>query len=1363
MDFKERFKLEFLHPGYEYRIKDELRARTQGDGESLREYVRCMQDLYERAEPAAPEAEKVFRVVRQCHPRFQPYLRSRRFSDFDDLAKEATAIQASLVATESYQPPPPKEACLEPSCACIPQAPSGLDQPRSHWKRATQRARKAALFAGRCGATVGSSCSADSPQRRGATVASCRSADSPQRCGATVGSCCSADSPQRRGATVGDGFQAPTHLSGAAPSWERPFGRNDQRQVPHSRETFSNHRKSICADISKEVVPKSPESSNKERRQAAFHQAVYSSSASSEAPPRPDTGQPTGASDNALVFWSSYHPAARCAHPLAQPIEIRHSKLQRDSLHRGRQQCTNPQMQQCKDPLPPWRPKRPSKARRGRRVQEQSQKSTPTVFEHAAPCMNDMEGGNLLQKAHEEPPASNNQRMVSCWPMALGGQAASVDNAPFITVKVAGLIIPALLDTGATVSVFGDTVGEWCSPRKIKFRHVSTSIRTASDQVVPITAAARLTVIVDGRKHRQRFLYLPGLSCPAILGRDFMARTGLVLDVKAGNYHYGPGTPLNSFAAGPSESLSGLLTAETTAGNVETGLRTILMSFAGPPKEQSRLAAVLQPFTAMFTEAPGTVKILEHHIETGDARPLRFNPRPLSVHKQPQLDGALQEMTVLERMQNAGLTVNPRKVQLAASRIELLGFVVDQGSVRPNEEKLKAILQLPKPENVKSLQRFLGMVGFYRHFIPNCADLARPLHQLLRKGAKWSWTASEEQAFQALSTAIADTTSLRLPDLNRPFVVQTDASEYGIGAVLLQEHSGELYPLAFASRTLSAAEQNYSVTEKECLAIVFALKKFNMYLDGADFTIQTDHQALSWLSRLQNPAGRLARWALNLQKYHYKVEYKKGTSNKAADALSRAPLPAPQQPEPQVFAVTTPAEAWGTLVSRQKMLEAQQADEQCKRIRESITAAENDDTTAARAPDYDCYVQSQDGLLLRYIPSADTDSGEYPFRVFVPKRLRRSFLEYYHDTTLAGHSDGQKTYEKLCRVVTWPCMRKEVMKYARTCPVCQSVKPRGGKPPGLMKSVESRFPWQIAACDVMGPYPRSVKGNRYLLVVTDHFSKWVELYALRKLDSKLIWDKLLDTFTRFGFPEQLITDNATYFTSKNFVDTCSVLGVVHKKTTPYHPQANITERVNRNLKMMLVAFTERHKDWDARLSEMAFATRTTVNRSTGFTPAALLFGRDLCFPVEHSFSDQVEVRPRTYVKYAQDLCSSLNETIQEARQHLDLARLEHSRQYDKGRRRVEFSVGDLVLRRTHPLSDAAKGFAASLADRWEGPYEDALPAERYSNMARAGRPSIPLEKSSSTAAPALLGQLGSCPVLGEGECRDAAPTSARAR
>lgn len=433
------------------------------------------------------------------------------------------------------------------------------------------------------------------------------------------------------------------------------------------------------------------------------------------------------------------------------------------------------------------------------------------------------------------------------------------------------------------------------------------------------------------------------------------------------------------------------------------------------------------------------------------------------------------------------------------------------------------------------------------------------------------------------------------------------------------------------------------------------------------------------------------------------VGVKLGSTNLAADALSRATLDADVTQVKEV-AVATPLQAttdsrWGTLITRDELREAQQDDSLCQQITESLEPAAPVDER------YDSYCLSEDGFLLRYIPKVDDDSEESPFRVVVPRKLRKRFIKYFHDSTLGGHNSGCKTFTKLSRVATWSGVRGDCLKYAKSCTACQKAKPRGGKPPRLLQSVKSQYPWQIAACDVMGPFPRSPRGNQYLLVVTDHFSKWVELFPLRKLTSQKVWDCLLETFTMFGFPAQLVTDNASYFTSKVFVDTCKALGIVHKPTSPYNPQANITERVNRNLKMALITNTQRHKDWDVKLKEIAFATRTTVNRSTGFTPAYLNFGRDVAFPLDNQLvSVSQEAGRRSFAKFAQDTRTRLSEAVREARENLDVARLQQATQYNRGRRNLQFEVGDVVLKRTHPLSDAAKGFAASLAQRWDGPY-----------------------------------------------------------
>lgn len=1129
--------------------------------------------------------------------------------------------------------------------------------------------------------------------------------------------------------------------------------------------------------------------------------------------------------------------------------------------------------------------------------------------------------------------------------------------------------------------------------RSVRLRECRAVFSLASG-VVRAGGAARLTVRWDGRMRRCRFIHLPGLSVPVILGRDFLRKSRITIDIANGGYRAGPVAPLVPFVSPPAAALACAGEASPSCGVLRTGespgapqgcsaafrlkneaarkdaFHPLIADVVGwDRKEKARISDILFRFAELFTDLPGCTDLVRHTIETGNALPLKCYPRPTSLAKRRAIDGALDELLatnvvrrsdspwaspvvpvekkdgsfrlcvdyrrlnaltrkdayplptiesivgnlgsaryftildaskgylqvemdredqaktaftchrglfeftrmpfglcnapatfqrlmdrvlgdsrwshamcylddiviysrsleehashledVLGRLKAAGITLNPAKAQIARTQVQLLGFTLGGGSIEPNAEKLQAILDFPTPTEVRGLRRFLGMANFYRSFIPSCARLQAPLSRLLGKSVEWHWGPEQEHAFRSLSRAIAETAQLRLPDLNREFVVQTDASDLGLGAVLLQEYDGVLHPLAFASRSLLPAEKNYSVTERECLAIVFALRKFDVYLDGTKFVVQTDHSALTWLMRLREPSGRLARWALLIQHYDFSVQYRKGSSNVVADALSRAPLSLPasaerdvspdnageqaaaaepdvgpprtaarentvgassppvasvagssaveasasRAPKGKLVCVTPRAEkgeraavalcaeagpsrgdasdarapkgpprtgqaqattpeiqacAWtpfGIIFSREELIQAQQDDPFCRDILGRLREAERRDVagfaTGAEGPEPACiagspedtYLLDKDELVLKYV--ATDDESVNPFKVVIPKRLRCALLRYAHDEPLAGHLSGSKVFSKISRTVTWPGMRRDIFRYCRSCHACQSVKARGGRPPGLMKPIDSQRPWQIAACDLMGPFPRSKHGYQHLLVVVDHFTKWVELFPLRKVTARAVLDKLMEVFTRFGFPERLITDNASYFTARIFRETCSSLRIEHRPTSPYHPQSNLTERFNRSVKTMLRAFAASQKDWADHLNELAFAIRTAESRSTGFSPAFLTFGRHLANPLTIVTQRQEadESAHPDHSSYASQLCARLHLAFDKARKSLGVARAQQKAQYDKSHRNVCYQAGDFVLKRNHALSDASKGFSAALAPKWVGPYQ----------------------------------------------------------
>lgn len=242
---------------------------------------------------------------------------------------------------------------------------------------------------------------------------------------------------------------------------------------------------------------------------------------------------------------------------------------------------------------------------------------------------------------------------------------------------------------------------------------------------------------------------------------------------------------------------------------------------------------------------------------------------------------------VFEKLKEAGLSLNEEKCKFAKPQLKYLGYVVDQGGLRVDPEKVEAVKDYPVPRGPKDIRRFLGLASWYRRFIKDFAEIAAPLSRLNRKNAKWCWSSEAEASFQSLKSSLTTTPVLSCPNFELPFQLQCDASNFAVGCILTQAVPEGEKVIAYASRSLSKSERNYSVTEKECLSVLFGVEKFRCYLEGTRFVVVTDHSSLQWLNSLKNPQGRLARWALKIQEYDYNIIHRKGKLHVAPDALSR--------------------------------------------------------------------------------------------------------------------------------------------------------------------------------------------------------------------------------------------------------------------------------------------------------------------------------------------------------------------------------------------------------------------------------------------------------------------------------------------
>lgn len=641
---------------------------------------------------------------------------------------------------------------------------------------------------------------------------------------------------------------------------------------------------------------------------------------------------------------------------------------------------------------------------------------------------------------------------------------------------------------------------------------------------------------------------------------------------------------------------------------------------------------------------------------------------------------------VARRLDNANLSVNISKCEFFRKSLKYLGFVVDELGLRTDPDKVAAMLNFPQPINTTEIKRFVGMCSWYRRFVPHFSSLIAPINDLLKgkkKGEKVLWSEEAGVAFDKIKQALVSAPILSSPDFSKKFCIQCDASDVGLGGVLTQVQGVEEKVIAFASRTLSKAERNYSVTERECLAVVFGIDKFRPYIEGVKFTVMTDHYSLLWLNRMKDPTGKLARWSVKLQQFDFDLRHRKGKFNVVPDALSRSPLDSEVNvvEDNIALAIDLPID-----------------DKYYSEMRENILK------------DPDSYPQwlVRDGYVFKYVPSRiSLKSNISDWKYLVPKNQRKQILKFCHDEPIAAHLGYAKTLARVTISYYWPSMRRDIHRYVKSCAVCGAQKAPCIARAGFMgKQKNVSFPWQVISIDIVGPLPRSSKGFSFILVVTDVFTKFTLIHPMRKaLASTIARFVENDVFLVYGVPQYILSDNGKQFVSSTFKDLCHEYKVQKLLYTAlYHPQANPVERYNRTINTAIRSYVnEDHKKWDAEIPKIAFALRTAVSEVTGFSPAFLNFGRVVPCRGDYykSFCEvkNAEMSCADPKSYAQDL-GKLRDIYDDIKKRLSAAHERNAKAYNLRKRDIEFFVGDLVWRRNKVLSNAAHDFASKLAPRY---------------------------------------------------------------
>ncbi|GEM09729.1 retrotransposon polyprotein [Rhodotorula toruloides] len=576
-----------------------------------------------------------------------------------------------------------------------------------------------------------------------------------------------------------------------------------------------------------------------------------------------------------------------------------------------------------------------------------------------------------------------------------------------------------------------------------------------------------------------------------------------------------------------------------------------------------------------------------------------------------------------------GWTMSPAKCFFGFSQIRQLGHRVSGVLLGIDDNKIVAVKTWPAPTTVKELQVWLGFTGYFRKFIPNYGAITRPLTRLLGKDTPWQWTKECQEAFEKLKDLLLNAPVLGQPDYHLPFELSTDASVRGLGGCLEQIQQLDGAPrkvvICFISRQLNAAEEKYSTPQLECLAVVWALEKLHVFLDGVNFTVWTDAGAMKSLMDMQSPSRHMLRWQLAVQEYRnfMTIRYRAGKANGAADGLSRCPLPNDES-NPAADLSTEPdlrVQALSFAMLDDSFFDAirvsYESDKDFHKIHLALREHDKDHKAllSTLSPKLKADFEAGrflllDGLLYRR-------KGSRTSLVVLDKDVRTSALSACHDEVTSGHFSFEKTYARLQPLVWWPGMYDDTLDYCKSCDSCQRANHATGKPYGLAQTIqEPTRPWDIINMDFVGPFSKGGTAQYdAVLVVTDRYSRRCRLIptftdADARQTASLFYTYVLNDV---GVPLGIISDRDKLFTSEFWKCLAQLCGYKLQLSTSYHPQTDgLAERYIRTLEDVLRRFVAFEPvwtdeggfthDWTELLPGLEFAINSSKHATLGKSP-----------------------------------------------------------------------------------------------------------------------------------------------------------------